>query len=69
LELEQLWNKSVRSYRHYMIIHPYLYQLTLIAFELNGNPYVSLDYRSRQYQNMLETVEQKTKNKMDRALD
>lgn len=69
LSLLSLCNKPVRSYRHSMIIHEYLYQLTLIAFELNDVPYVSLKYKSRQYRNILETVERKTKNKMDRALD
>ncbi len=64
-------NKHVRPYRHYMIVHPYLYRLTfqVQVGDFNGIHCVMGDYRSRQYQHMLEAVKRKTKNEMDRALD
>jgi len=69
LELKKFGNKPVRSYRHYMILHPYLYTLNVRAGELNGGSFVSVDYDRRQYHYMLNAVKRKTRNEMDRALD
>jgi len=68
LSLKPTW-EPVHSYKHYMIIHPYLYKLTLGAIETKNRFYVCLDYISTQYKNMLEAVKRKTKVKMDSALD
>jgi len=69
LNVEQMFNKPIRSYCHYMMIHKYLYTLNLVMFEFDDSPRVHLNYKTKQYHYMSGAVKRKTRNEMDRALD